>query len=137
MVDNDAKPRSSARRAHSTTSGPLCCNVFDRPMLMSMALGHPRSATGHGQVAPGVSEYQVGEMIYVYPVAHCLRCDFCRSGHSEQCPNVEEYTEQPGGFAQYIAYGPKRVERGATFKVPDGVLYALIRRSSNQRGVKL
>ena len=73
------------------------------------------------QVAPGVNEYQVGEMIYVYPVAHCLRCDFCRSGHSEQCPNVEEYTEQPGGFAQYIAYGPKRVARGATFTVPDGV----------------
>lgn len=73
------------------------------------------------EVAPGVTEYAVGDMIYVYPVAHCLKCEFCRSGHSEQCPNVEHYADEPGGFAQYIAYSAKRVERGATFKVPGGI----------------
>lgn len=73
------------------------------------------------EVAPGVTAYRVGEMIYVYPVEHCLKCDFCRSGHSEQCTNSGQYTDNPGGFAQYIAYGPTRVERGATFRVPDGV----------------
>lgn len=72
-------------------------------------------------VWPGVTEYEVGQRIYVYPVAHCLCCEFCRSGHNEQCPHVEQYTEHPGGFAQYIAYTAKRVERGATFVVPDGI----------------
>ncbi|QIK74043.1 alcohol dehydrogenase catalytic domain-containing protein [Propioniciclava coleopterorum] len=73
------------------------------------------------EVAPGVTQYSVGDRIYVYPVAHCLRCEFCRGGHSEQCPNVENYADRPGGFAQYIAYTDKRVERGATFPVPKGV----------------
>lgn len=73
------------------------------------------------EVAEGVTEYAVGDTIYVYPLAHCLKCEFCRSGHSEQCPDVEEYTDRPGGFAQYIAYTPTRVARGFTFAVPDGV----------------
>lgn len=73
------------------------------------------------EVAPGVTEYSVGDWIYVYPVAHCLKCENCRSGHTEQCTEVEDYTASPGGFAQYIAYTAKRVERGATFKIPEGI----------------
>lgn len=73
------------------------------------------------EVAPGVENYRVGQMIYVYPVAHCLKCENCRSGHHEQCTNIEHYTDRPGGFAQYIAYTKKRVERGATFEIPDGL----------------
>ena len=73
------------------------------------------------EVAPGVEEYKVGQMIYVYPEAHCLKCENCRSGNHEQCTNLDDYTEKPGGFAQYIAYDRKRVERGATFVIPEGV----------------
>ena len=73
------------------------------------------------EVAPGVTAYRPGQWIYVYPLAHCLKCENCRSGHSEQCSEVEEYTANPGGFAQYIAYSSKRVDRGATFEIPDGV----------------
>ncbi|WP_420544409.1 zinc-binding dehydrogenase [Tepidanaerobacter syntrophicus] len=65
--------------------------------------------------------YKVGQMIYVYPEAHCLKCENCRSGHHEQCTDLERYTERPGGFAQYIAYTKKRVERGATYTLPKGV----------------
>ena len=73
------------------------------------------------EVDDGVDAYKVGEMIYVYPLAHCLKCENCREGHSEQCTEVENYVERPGGLAQYIAYTDKRVERGATFRIPDGV----------------
>ncbi|ROR54502.1 L-iditol 2-dehydrogenase [Luteococcus japonicus] len=62
-----------------------------------------------------------GQRIYLYPLAHCLACEFCRAGHHEQCTDVEEYTESPGGFAQYISYSARRVDRGAFFPVPDGV----------------
>lgn len=55
-------------------------------------------------VAPGVDAYRVGEMIYVYPLAHCLKCENCRMGHSEQCTEMENYTALPGGLAQYISY---------------------------------
>lgn len=72
------------------------------------------------EVAPQVDRYQLGQMIYVYPEAACLRCENCRSGHSEQCTSVEHYTDHPGGFAEYIAYDHLRVERGATFELPAG-----------------
>lgn len=72
------------------------------------------------EVAPGVERYRVGQLIYVYPEAHCLTCDNCRAGHHEQCSDVEHYVSRPGGFADYIAYTAKRVERGATFELPVG-----------------
>ena len=70
---------------------------------------------------PSVSACAVGQELYIYPVAHCLRCEQCRSGHHEQCTEVEEYTERPGGFAQYISYTATRAGRGAFFALPDGV----------------
>ena len=73
------------------------------------------------EVYPGVENYKVGQMIYVYPEAHCLKCENCRSGHNEQCTELEHYTDRPGGFADYIAYTKKRVDRGATYVLPDGV----------------
>lgn len=73
------------------------------------------------EVSSGVTAYEPGQRIYVYPEAHCLRCDYCRAGHHEHCTDVESYTTRPGGFAQYIAYTAKRVERGATFTLPEGV----------------
>lgn len=73
------------------------------------------------EIDPVVKKYKVGEHVYVYPMAHCLKCEYCRSGHSENCINAEDYTERPGGFAEYIAYTNKRVERGAIYKIPDGV----------------
>jgi L-iditol 2-dehydrogenase len=73
------------------------------------------------EVYPGVDKYKVGQTIYVYPEAHCLKCENCRNGHNEQCTEIESYTERPGGFAQYIAYTKKRVDRGATYVLPDGV----------------
>ncbi|WP_316669161.1 alcohol dehydrogenase catalytic domain-containing protein [uncultured Propionibacterium sp.] len=72
------------------------------------------------EVSPGVSGYEVGRRIYVYPEAHCLKCEYCRAGHHEHCTDVESYTRRPGGFAQYIAYTAKRVERGAAFPLPAG-----------------
>ncbi len=73
------------------------------------------------EVSQQVENYKVGQMIYVYPEAHCLKCENCRSGHHEQCTEIERYTDRPGGFAQYIAYTKKRVDRGATYVLPEGV----------------
>lgn len=80
------------------------------------------------EVADGVTKYRPGQLIYVYPEAHCLVCENCRSGHNEQCTDIEHYTDHPGGFADYIAYSAKRVARGATFELPpdaDPVLSSL------------
>lgn len=73
------------------------------------------------ELAPGVKDYKVGQTLYVYPEAHCLKCRNCRQGLNEHCTNVESYTERPGGFAQYIAYTAKRIERGAMYELPEGI----------------
>lgn len=72
------------------------------------------------EVAEGVTNYRVGQQIYVYPEAHCLKCFNCRNAHHEQCSDLESYMTRPGGFADYISYTAKRVERGATFELPQG-----------------
>ena len=73
------------------------------------------------ETADGVDEYKAGDRIYVYPEAHCLKCEYCRSGQSNLCTDVEHYVGRPGGFAEYISYTSKRVERGATFRVPERI----------------
>ncbi|MDR1853067.1 MAG: zinc-binding dehydrogenase [Propionibacteriaceae bacterium] len=74
-----------------------------------------------GQVVEtDTGKYRLGEHVYVYPAAHCLKCENCRAGHHEQCTEVDEYTDHPGGFAEYISYDATRVERGATFELPEG-----------------
>ena len=73
------------------------------------------------EVDEGVDSLKVGDRYYVYPVAHCLKCEYCRSGHHEHCTNVNNYADEQGGFADYIAYPKERVERGAMFKIDDGI----------------
>ena len=51
------------------------------------------------KVSPEVDTYKVGDRIYVYPVEHCLKCEACRSGHSENCENAGDYANRQGGFA--------------------------------------
>ncbi|MFV0451899.1 MAG: alcohol dehydrogenase catalytic domain-containing protein [Propioniciclava sp.] len=72
------------------------------------------------EVAPGVTAYRPGQQIYVYPAAHCLRCENCRMAHHEQCTDLDDYLNRPGGFAEYIAYPASRVARGATFELAEG-----------------
>jgi len=73
------------------------------------------------EIDPSVTKYKKGERYYIYPLAHCLKCENCRNGHSEMCTDAEDNMKRPGGFAQYISYTDKRVERGAMYLVPEGV----------------
>ena len=73
------------------------------------------------EVAPGVDGVAMGERLYIYPEAHCLRCENCRSGRSNQCTDVDSYVKRPGGFAEYISYTATRLERGAMYHVPESV----------------
>ncbi|MCD8091206.1 MAG: alcohol dehydrogenase catalytic domain-containing protein [Clostridiales bacterium] len=75
------------------------------------------------EVSPTTEKYKVGDRIYVYPVDHCLKCEPCRSGHSEMCENGGDYTGRQGGFADYYAVTKQQVERDSVFYIPDGVSY--------------
>lgn len=66
-------------------------------------------------------KYAVGDKLYVYPAAHCLKCEACRAGHSENCSELWDYVHHQGGFADYIIVYKEELERDAVFKLPDNV----------------
>lgn len=73
------------------------------------------------EVSQGLTEYQVGDRLYVYPVDHCLKCEYCRIGHSELCDNPGDSLTKQGGFADYIAVTAEQISRDSIFHIPDGV----------------
>lgn len=73
------------------------------------------------EVSPSCTEYQVGERLYIYPADHCMKCEMCKSGHSEMCENGGDYTNRQGGFADYYAVSAEQVSRDSIFRVPDNV----------------
>lgn len=75
------------------------------------------------EVSPTEHEYACGDRLYVYPVDHCLKCEMCRSGHSESCENAGNYVERQGGFAQYYAVTAEQISRDSIFRIPDNVSY--------------
>lgn len=73
------------------------------------------------EVDEGLKKYKVGDRVYVYPVDHCLHCEECRSGHSENCENSGDYTGRQGGFAEYVPVTAIQIERDSIFFIPEGV----------------
>lgn len=75
------------------------------------------------EVDKDVSNYKVGDRLYVYPEDHCLKCEECRSGHSENCMNPGDYIERQGGFADYVSVSKQQLERDAVFALPKDVSF--------------
>ena len=102
------------------------CGSDIRNLLTDSKAGRYPHIYGHEivgeivEIDENVTKYQRGQIVYVYPMAHCLRCENCRNGKHECCTEAESYTDLQGGFAEYIAYSATRVERGAIFEVPEG-----------------
>ncbi len=75
------------------------------------------------EVSPSHTRYKLGDRLYIYPIDHCLKCEMCRSGHSEFCQNAENYVEQQGGFAQYFPVSAQKASRESIFHIPDNVSF--------------
>lgn len=73
------------------------------------------------EVSATCTEYKEGERLYIYPVDHCMKCEACRSGHSEMCENGGDYTNRQGGFADYVPVTKTQVERDSIYRIPEGV----------------
>lgn len=103
----------------------LCGSDIRNLTTDSMPHSYPH-VYGHevvGQVVEkgiDVTGYEIGEHIYVYPVAHCGRCEACRAGHSEMCADPSDYIARVGGFADYYVVTSKQLSRDAVFKIPKG-----------------
>lgn len=87
-------------------------------VLAGLVLGHEFSGT---IVDPGRSGLKTGDLVVCNEFDPCLRCDHCRNGMSQICPEI--WKESPGlaagfngAYAQYCMVKPHRV-----YKLPEGV----------------
>ena len=63
------------------------------------------------EISETTKNYKVGDRVYVHPGNHCLECEECRSGHSENCVNHESYTDRQGGFAEFASVTKAQAEK--------------------------
>jgi len=86
-----------------------------------LVLGHEIA----GQVAAvgeGVSQYKVGDRVFVYHHVPCNTCHICLSGHHTACDTFRKSHFYPGGFAEYVRVPAINTDRGV-YLLPDHVSY--------------
>ena len=80
--------------------------------------GHEWSGTVV-QVGSEVQGFQVGDPVTSDVSLGCGKCDFCRQGHYNLCPNREvvgSYRNRQGVFAEYVAIPQRHL-----YHIPAGV----------------
>lgn len=97
---------------HSGRIGPV---VVEGPMI----LGH-ECAGELVEVGAQVTHLHVGDRVALEPGVPCGRCDLCRAGRYNLCPDVVFFATPPvdGAFCEYVAHSAD-----FTFKLPEGVSF--------------
>lgn len=69
-------------------------------------------------VGPAVKSLQVGDRVALEPGKTCGRCEYCKTGRYNLCPEVEFFATPPfhGVFTNYVAH-----PEDMCFKLPDNV----------------
>ena len=89
--------------------------VVEKPLI----LGHEASGEVV-EVGQKVTTLKVGDRVALEPGIPCRKCDFCKSGRYNLCPDVQFMATPPvdGAFREYVAH-----PADFTFKIPEGVSY--------------
>ncbi|GGK83757.1 NAD(P)-dependent alcohol dehydrogenase [Mangrovihabitans endophyticus] len=89
--------------------------IGDHVVRAPMVLGHESSGV---VVEPGDSALRAGQRVAVEPGVPCGRCDQCRRGSYNLCPNVAFFATPPidGSLAHFVA-----VNAAFAHPVPDGL----------------
>lgn len=98
---------------HYYEHGRIGPYVVRRPLV----LGHEASGTVSA-VGPGVDQARVGQRVAIEPGVPCRRCDQCRHGRYNLCPDVQFMATPPvdGAFAELVI-----VPADFAHPVPDNV----------------
>lgn len=76
-----------------------------------------------GQVAElgtGVTGWSVGDRVIINTIISCGKCEYCKSGRNEMCPEGKEigYNPYNGGYAEYLT-----APASCLVKLPDNISY--------------
>jgi L-iditol 2-dehydrogenase len=74
------------------------------------------------EAGSNVSEYHLGDRVFVSHHVPCNTCQYCLSGHHTMCETLRSTNFDPGGFAECIRVPSINVDRGV-FLLPEEVSY--------------
>jgi L-iditol 2-dehydrogenase len=74
-------------------------------------LGHEATGT-IAKTGANVTQYKVGQRVFVSHHVPCNKCRYCLKGHHTACETLHTTNYYPGGFAQYIRVPKINVEQG-------------------------
>jgi L-iditol 2-dehydrogenase len=120
LPDPDVGPGEVLIRVRS--SGLCGSDVMEwyRKDKVPLVLGH-EIAGEIAAVGEGVERLAVGDRVVASHHVPCLACPLCQSGHETACETIRRTTFHPGGFAELVLVPRYNVERGAVYRIPDGV----------------
>ena len=98
---------------HYYESGRIGNFIVEYPFV----LGHEAGGTVV-EVGAGVKDLKVGDRVALEPGKTCGKCEFCKTGRYNLCPDVIFFATPPvdGVFQEYVAH-----EAGLCFKIPDNM----------------
>ena len=98
---------------HYYESGRIGNFIVEYPFV----LGHEAGGTVV-EVGKNVKKIKVGDRVALEPGKTCGKCEFCKSGRYNLCPDVIFFATPPvdGVFQEYVAH-----EEGLCFKIPDNM----------------
>lgn len=98
---------------HYYRHGRIGDHVVRGPLVLGHEAGGRIVATG-----AGVGSDRLGERVSMEPGVPCRRCEQCRTGNYNLCPDVRFFATPPvdGAFCEYVTH-----DADFTYAVPDGV----------------
>ena len=94
-----------------------CCGAYKVDLSEDFMLGHECAGTVV-EVGKEVTDLKVGDRVALEPGITCGKCEFCKSGHYNLCPDVVFLATPPvqGCYEQYIAF-----PEDMCFKLPENM----------------
>lgn len=76
------------------------------------------------ELGEGVTGFQAGERVAVYPIAVCGECYFCLNGRHNLCEKEFGLAHGiDGGFAEYVRIPRQIINIGGVVRIPEGLSY--------------
>ena len=74
------------------------------------------------EVGKGVTDFEVGDRVFVSHHVPCGRCHYCLRDHETVCEQLRSTNYDPGGFAQFVRVPAVNLADGV-FNLPDELTY--------------